>query len=162
MKMRLDGRFQKQAIAAFGRHRFEVGIFDRSRHRNAGSSIKGLAGGPARTVGRGSSGVTISDVSESVRAQTGINYLTKPFQGAGKNRDIVRFANEALKFMLGHTKNDNRVRNLLQAIVRNPITRGDYGSNSAVTAARKGFNRLMIDTGQLFRAIKARIIRRRT
>jgi hypothetical protein len=43
----------------------------------------------------------------------------------------------------------------LQAIVRNPILKGEYGRNSRLTQKIKGFNRYMIDTAQLFKNIKA-------
>jgi hypothetical protein len=50
--------------------------------------------------------------------------------------------------------------NAIQAIVRNPILRGDYGRNNLFTQKVKGFNRLMIDTGQFFNNIKARVFKR--
>jgi hypothetical protein len=52
------------------------------------------------------------------------------------------------------------MENLAQAIIRNPILRGDYGSNSALTRKIKGFDRFMFDTGQLFQSIKAKVLKR--
>lgn len=162
MRMRLDGRFKRQVKAAFGRYHFEVGVLEQRMHKDPRrpSEIRSVAGGPARKASRKSSGLTIAQVSERARKSTGINYLTLPFRGTGKNRDIVRFANAALKLMLGREENTRRVNNLLQAIVRNPITRGDYGGNKPTTRKIKGFSRLFIDTGQLFQNIKARVVRR--
>ena len=51
-----------------------------------------------------------------------------------------------------------RIINAVQAVVRNPILRGAYGKNSAKTAKTKGFNKLLMDTGQLFKNIKARLL----
>ena len=50
-----------------------------------------------------------------------------------------------------------RAENLLQAIVRNPMLRGDYGPNlQRRRRKRRGSDRAMIgDTAQLFKAIKA-------
>jgi hypothetical protein len=48
----------------------------------------------------------------------------------------------------------------LQAIVRNPILRGDYGKNKKETIKRKGFDRYMIDTGQFFNSIIARVTKK--
>jgi hypothetical protein len=66
--------------------------------------------------------------------------------------------NEILKLGFGRSEM-KRVQNLLQAVIRNPILRGDYGRNAMSTARNKGFNRLFIDTGQFFRAIKAKVTR---
>lgn len=49
-----------------------------------------------------------------------------------------------------------RLENLLQAIVRNPILRLEYGKNTATAADNKGFDRHLFDTGQMFKAITAR------
>ena len=49
-----------------------------------------------------------------------------------------------------------RILNGMRAVVRNPILRGEYGKNSAKWAAVKGFNDLLMMTGQFFKAIEAR------
>ncbi len=38
------------------------------------------------------------------------------------------------------------------------MLRGDYGPNSELTRKIKGFDRYMIDTAQLFKAIKAKCV----
>jgi hypothetical protein len=94
-------------------------------------------------------------VSQSNRERLGFNYLTKPFEE--RTSDIIKFSNEFFKLAFGRSQ-EKRVVNLLQAIVRNPILRGEYGGpNSALTKRIKGFNRPMIDTAQLFKALRARI-----
>ncbi len=50
-----------------------------------------------------------------------------------------------------------RCENLLQAIVRNPILRGEYGKQGRSTTRTKGFYSPMIDTAQLFKSIKASV-----
>lgn len=54
------------------------------------------------------------------------------------------------------TQNEiNQLQNLTQALIKNPILRKDYGQNSLTTANEKGFNHVAINTGRLFRSIKA-------
>lgn len=158
MDIRLDGRFRKQAKGTFEKYEFYVGVLEDRPHKQAypqSSGIKSYAGGPARKVSNQPSGKTISDVSEDLRKKTGINIYTRPFTSK-KNSDILAFTKGFFEFCAGRTQ-ATRLENLLQAIVRNPILRGDYGRNTPVTAKIKGFNRFMIDTAQLFRGIIARV-----
>lgn len=153
---KLDRRFTDRAKGLLEKYHFEVGVLQDGVHK--APEEKGLgsyAGGPVRKTSHTSSGKTISQVSAEVRARTGINIFTSPFQ-AKKNKDIVNFVHDYFELCMGRTQK-KRVENLLQAVVRNPILRGDYGRNSAPTAKIKGFNRLLIDTGQLFRAITAKV-----
>lgn len=120
-------------------------------------NLKTYAGGPARKQSRTPSGMTIADISEANRDRLGFNYIRAPFRK--RSSDIIKFSNTFFQLAFGRGK-IKRAENLLQAIVRNPILRGDYGSNTGATQDIKGFNRLMIDTSQLFKAIKARIVRR--
>ncbi len=112
--------------------------------------ISNYAGGPIRQKSSQDSGQMISDVSKANRDRLGINYLLEPFKK--KSSDIIKFTNEFFKLAFGRSQK-RRCENLLQAIVRNPILRGDYGPNSALTKKIKGFDRSMIDTAQLFKAL---------
>jgi len=159
---KLDGRFVKQLKKQIKKHSVEVGILENKVHKPARpktAGLKSLAGGPARRTGRGKTGLMMRQVSKSLRKRLGINYLRKPFR-MKSNKDIRRFALQFVRSLVSPTgaiREVKRLENLLQAIVRNPITRGDYGGNRPATAKAKGFNRLMIDTGQLFNSIKARV-----
>lgn len=141
----------------------EVGVFSSEPHRAAvPKSKKSFFGGPARRTGRQVDG-TMAAVSRSARRALGHNYLTKPFR--------ARRSSEALKLLQGFFKmcfakesrgaHKKRVENLLQAVVRNPILQGKYGKNRSLTKKIKGFSRPFIDTGQLFRNIKGRVIIKR-
>ncbi len=177
--LKLKRNFVKQLKGRVERFHFEVGVLDDAPHKlpltkakavgrlkkkGAGASeiasflFSNLAGGPARRVGSKKSGKMISEVSESARKQTGVNFYTQPWKSR-KNADLLRFLKSFFKLVTesGKLQEKKRVENALQAVVRNPIVRGDYGFNSSVTAHAKGFSRLLIDTGQLFRAIKARV-----
>ena len=162
MLIKLDGRFRKQAKGQFEKYEFQVGILQDGIHKQALPPTKGLksyAGGPARKVSGKSSGMTISEVSESLRKNTGINFYTKPFSSK-RNKDILNFVKAFFDLCAGRSQR-KRAENLAQAIVRNPILRGDYGRNSKATAKAKGFNRFMIDTAQLFRGITAKVVVKR-
>lgn len=169
--VKLDGRFVKEARGQVQRYEFQVGVLDSGKaHKYPAKknsrkvfgpgygNLKTLAGGPARKVGRHESGKTIAEVSADLRKKTGVNFYTAPFKSK-QNAEILRFLRAFFDLIKGKSQK-KRLENTLQAIVRNPIVRGDYGSNSPAVAKAKGFNRLMIDTGQLFQAIKAKVIYR--
>lgn len=164
MEIKLDKRFAKNVKGLFGKYQFEVGVLEDSPHRDALKGKPGLkgadvittyAGGPVRKASRKSSGKSVAEVSASLRKHLGYNYLTKPFED--KSSDIVKFSQEFFKLVFGKSQK-KRCENLLQAIVRNPILRGEVGKQSPVTTIIKGFDRPSIDTAQLFKSITARVI----
>lgn len=162
LELKLDNRFLKKIKGTVEGYEFQVGVLQDKPHQVAEDKKKGLtsyAGGPTRKKSRSRSGLTISQVSEKLRKHTGINLYTRPFKST-KNKDIVKFIAEFFNVVSGRSQ-PRRLENLLQAVVRNPILRGDYGRNSSVTRGIKGFDRLMIDTGQLFKSIIARAVKRR-
>lgn len=161
MRLILDRRFKKKLEGMFGKYEFQVGVLQDKPHRLAKRGVPGLkgqeiinsyAGGPVRQASRTPSGKSIAEVSEANRLRLGFNYLKEPFKE--KSSDIIKFTNEFFKVVFGRSQK-RRAENLLQAVVRNPILRGDYGSNSPLTRRIKGFDRKMIDTAQLFKNIKA-------
>lgn len=161
MKIELDKRFKDKLKGRFGKYDLRVGILADKPHKLAKRGVPGLkgqeiinkfAGGPVRQVSFKNSGMTISQVSRENRKNLGFNYLLKPF--SKKSSDIIKFTNEFFRLAFGKSEK-KRAENLLQAIVRNPILRKEYGSNSKLTKKIKGFDRYMIDTGQLFKNIKA-------
>lgn len=120
--------------------------------------FKHYAGGPVRPTAKYADEPTMQKVFEAnfkrKKAQ-GINILLDPFKK--RSEDIIKFSRDFLKSAFTNGKEMNRVVNLIQAIVRNPILRGDYGHNGKKTIDAKGFDRDMIDTGQMFRAIRAEV-----
>lgn len=84
-------------------------------------------------------------------------WLRKPFTLA-KNADLLAVINFIVDNLNGKG-NQQRILNAIQAVIRNPILRGDYGRNSQKTAKEKGFNQLLMATGQLFKNIKVRFLR---
>lgn len=162
MIIQLDKRFRKNIEGKFGKYIFEVGVLDDAAYKKPKIGKRGLhgedvistyAGGPVRKKSNTDSGLAISDISKANRDRLGFNYLTKPFEK--RSSDIIKFSNEFFKLVFGRSEK-RRAENLLQAIVRNPILRGDYGKNSEITKKIKGFDRYMVDTAQLFKAITAK------
>lgn len=161
MKIVLDKRFKKNLKGRFGKYDFQVGVLEDAPYKTAQRGERGkkgqdvltqYAGGPVRKKTRKESGMMISDVSKENRERLGFNYLSEPFKK--KNADVIKFTREFFKLAFGRSQK-RRAENLLQAVVRNPILRGDYGPNSALTKKIKGFDRAMIDTAQLFKSLKA-------
>ena len=161
---KLEKKHSKNLKGRIEGYEFEVGILKDGQHKNALDKSEGfssLAGGRVRRKSRMKSSRTISEVSVSIRDNTRINIYTAPF-ASKTNNEILKFSKQYINALVsnGIMKQKKRIENLIQAIVRNPITRGDYGRNAKSTAKEKGFNRFLIDTGQLFKAITARIIRK--
>lgn len=151
----------KKLQGRFGKYDLEVGILTDGPHRepmelgfgpSEGKALTTYAGGPVRKATRTPSGKTIAEVSIANRERLGFNYLSKPFED--QTSDVVKFSNEFFKLAFGRSQK-KRAENLLQACVRNPILSGEYGPNSPLTILIKGFDRAMIDTAQLFKAIRA-------
>ncbi len=162
MQLKLDNRFKKNVAGLFGKYTFEVGVLQDKQYFKPKRGVTGLqgqeiinqyAGGPVRQATRRPSGKTVAEVSSRLRTNLGFNYLTEPFKK--RSSDIVKFTDEFFNLAFGRSQK-KRAENLLQAVVRNPILRGDYGNNSPLRVKIKGFNRFMIDTGQLFKNLKAR------
>ena len=160
MQLKLAPGFKNRVRGKFGKYSFEVGILKDGPHYQAKRGARGqggkdvlktYAGGDARQQTKIPNG-TLSQVSKEFREHLGVNYLTAPFKK--RSSDIIKFSNEFFKLVFGRSQK-KRAENLLQAVVRNPILRGDYGHNSELTKKIKGFNRLGIDTAQLFKNIKA-------
>lgn len=170
-QVKLDPKFASKLKKRVEGYQFEVGILDKNQvHRDPKRGVRGLrgqdvlstyAGGPVRRAERSSkTGITTAQVAKNVMQTTGINWLRAPFKDRS-NRDIREFAKFYLKSIFRKPEsNRNRLQNLMQAIVRNPILRGDYGHNKELTRKIKTFDRLLIDTGQMFKAIRARVVKR--
>lgn len=157
--IKLDRPIDQVLKARIEPYAIEVGILQDAPHKKAarGKPLSNYAGGSVRKVQRGKTDGTMTSVSRDVRFTTGINYLVEPWKK--KNSDAMKLLRGFFNLAFGESKlrHKKRVENLAQAIVRNPILQRKYGSNSRLTRKIKGFNRKFIDTGQLFKAIKARV-----
>ena len=161
MKMELSKSFVKKLENRIGRYEFEVGVLEDKSHYMAqeaalfgDSPTRDYAGGPVRKATRQESGKTVGEVLVDNMERLNINLLSRPFQD--QSSEIMKFTRAFLQMATGGKISLKRVENLLQAVVRNPILKQEYGSNSSFTADNKGFDRHLFDTGQMFKAIKAR------
>lgn len=166
MQLKLGKNFAERVQARYDRFQMEVGILEDGPHKepaerpagaeNFQDNIGRYAGGPVRKKSRIDGPLTIAQVSAENRARLDLNYLTEPFKK--RDSDIIKFSEAFFKMASGRAGSmKKRVENLLQAIVRNPILRGEYGKQARSTTKEKGFYRPMIDTAQLFKAIKAKV-----
>lgn len=153
----MGNKWEKRIKKSIEGYSFDVGVLKDTQHKAAiRGELKAFAGGPARKVSRDEQKATIGEILIFNQARANKDFLRLPFKE--KTSEIVKFSREFLKLALKHPgANVRRVENLLQAIVRNPILRGDYGVNTSKAAKAKGFNRYLMDTAQMFRAIRARM-----
>lgn len=162
MKLELGKSWMRKLEGRIERYEFEVGVLEDKPHklpvetpRFSDPILGSYNRGPVRKTTRENSGLSIGQVLVENMKRMNINVLQRPFQE--KSSEIMKFTEGFLKLALNRPgMNIRRVENLLQAIVRNPIFRQEYGGNSSATADAKGFDRLLIDTGQTVKAIRAR------
>ena len=136
-------------------YEFEIGILANAPHYKAIADKSSYAGSDRRLVSR-QSDKDMQTLGGELEGR--YNWLSRPF--TEWTRDMYVFAEEYLRNLSAATFNVRRVENYAQAIVRNPILRGDYGTNTEFTARIKGFNHLLFDTAQFFKAIRARLIKK--
>ena len=140
-----------------GLYKFEVGILQNApkKLRKKGAT-KSFAGLTVSASGKTSASVSLSEVARY--NDNRFKWLKKPFSLA-KNKDVIEVVKELSAQVFGKKAKDNkRLENAVQAVIRNPILRGDYGNNAISTIRQKGFNKLGVDTAQMFKAIKAKRI----
>lgn len=161
LKVELSKGLQKRIRGVFEKYEFEVGVLDDRPHYQAESAglfeeqdLKTFAGGPARKISKVKSDLTIGEIFVENMKRLNIDLLREPFKR--KDAEINKLIRDFFRFAFGKTE-AKRLENTLQAVVRNPILRQEYGPNKGTTADGKGFDRHLIDTAQMFRAIKARV-----
>lgn len=138
--------------------RFDVNVGVRtdgpSAYAKNGVRAGQLAGGPRNRQRGPNKAVTVRAIMEMFNER--YNLLLAPWRAAA-NKDVTRVVEEIARSL--RTPGDmRRFLNAAQAVVRNPIARGDYGENSERWAKIKGFNRLLINTGKFFTSIKAWLV----
>lgn len=167
MKINLGSSWGKKLQRRIDGVEFQVGVLDDKPHMQPidqslfeTPQLKTYAGGPVRRTSRKPSGVSTGQVLIDNMERTNHNFLLEPFQK--KDSEIIKFTNYFLRYVVGRPgASIKRIENLLQAIVRNPILNQEYGPNNSTTADNKGFDRHLFDTGQMFKSIRARMLRRK-
>lgn len=159
-------KWVKQMKKQIEGYTFDVGVLADRPHfqgvepkRGQPPDLKSYAGGPARKVSRVLSDKSTGEVLIANMQRLNINILLRPFQET--NATIIKFTSSYLRFACkAPGASIKRCENLIQAIVRNPILKQEYGHNSGLTADSKGFSRALIDTAQMFKSIIAKAIKR--
>lgn len=145
----------KKMTKKIGLYKFEVGILSNApkKMRKKGTT-KNFAGLKVSGSGKASQKVSLAQVAKFTDNR--FKWLKKPFT-LKENKDVLNVVKEIAAQVFGKKSVDNkRLENAVQAVIRNPILRGDYGNNAISTIKQKGFNKLGIDTAQMFKAIKAK------
>jgi hypothetical protein len=135
----------------------EVGIIDDYQERGATTKTGRTVAGE-RVLGlKGFSGATGKQRAQELDANYGI--ISTAFNRMS-NEDVIDITEQIGKAISEDSDDADRRRYLngLQAIVRNPIMRKEYGSNSPVTVKIKGFDWVGVMTGQFFDNIRARFV----
>lgn len=155
-QLTLDKRFKNRVSARYEKYQFEGGVLDDVPYRTPKSKRKGLGtlrGGPVRKQSQNTKG-KVSDVAKVMRKKT--NFLQAPF-AKPRSKDHRLFRNELFNLITKKGGRKSKAESLFRAIIRNPMLKKAYGRNADSTIKTKGFNRLLFDTGQLFRNIKAKM-----
>lgn len=134
----------------------EVGIFEANPRKKPQRGKKKFAKGVARNSDLTKiTKLTTADLLEDLEYRYQIlsraleNQTTKEygvFVGA-----LIEYAND------GTSLNHRKIKNSLKAVIVKPILTSMYGYNTQETADKKGFNKLLVDTGQTVKAIEVRI-----
>lgn len=156
MKITSKG-ISKKMSKKIGIYKFEVGILnDEPKKMRKKGATKSFAGLTVSASGKTSQKVSLAEVARY--NDNRFKWLKKPFKIA-QNKDVLEVVKELSGQVFGKLANNNkRLENAVQAVIRNPILRGDYGGNKASTIKAKGFDKLGIDTAQFFKKIKAKRI----
>lgn len=146
---------KREITRRLGSYQIEVGALTDKPERIAKKERKRFFGGPANKAGK-NSGTTVRAVLK--RMDAAFNLLLAPWSNPS-NKNVALVLKEVISDMNKSHGDNKRIENAALATVRGPILRGEYGSNSPETIKQKGFDRLLINTGTMFSAIKARLKR---
>jgi len=153
LKITFENKFMKDLQKRMQKVSIEVGILsDRPRKLPDHKNFKSFNGAVANRLKSKIDTEWMRAVSKDLQAA--YDYLKKPFK-LRSNKDVLRLSNDFCKYFFGKST-ERRLINLSQAIIRNPILGKKYGHNSGSWQMIKGFDHVMIDSGQFFNAITAR------
>lgn len=154
--MKIEGNnFASVIQVELDKYRMEVGILeDVPKRRAIPGKFKNYAGQSLAAMG-GPTSESLTDVAESLDKR--FHWLERPFR-LPQNQDVQQVVSDIAKSVNMNHTGKNRVLNGTQAVIRNPILGNYYGGNSARTVKIKGFDKLLMWTGQFFQNIKARYV----
>lgn len=144
------GRFIQKDL---DKYESEIGILEDKPAAKWKGPQRNWHGGPANRQAGQNKETTLRALMSKFNAT--YNILLAPWR-LPENRDVLNAINKMTADINKGGKMKQSFLNAMQAVVRNPILRGDYGDNTKATQSTKGFNRLMINTGKFFSNIKVR------
>lgn len=162
MKFRLGTDALERDLMEIGSQKVRVGVLDKNmkaarpeRPLRQLQLMPGVKRNAVQTKGR-SKNERLAAVAEYLNEKVGL--FDKALGRAG-NADINEIAQYFADLVLDPSSSDStkkRLENLCLSIVRNPIARRELGANADSTEEDKGFNHYGINTGTLFKNIKAK------
>lgn len=160
-EFKLDKRFLQKAKARFERFEAEAGVLEDGPHYSPRVRARkgSMEGGPVRKKSGRVNG-SLAGVGEQLRTVHRVPYLTAPFK-QNRSKEMKELRLRLVELITGKAKSYSKFQTALRSLIRTPILKQKYGHNSLATARAKGFNRFLIDTGQFFRAITAKVRVRR-
>lgn len=137
-----------------------VGVLDKSlAHYEAEPKVKGYRDIGGEKVRKKSSKKS-PDTTAQILAELESFGLFSGVLSDPENKDLLDMV-EILQSIYAKgeigSKEERRLINACQAMIRNRIIDKRLGDNADTTVKEKGFDRPLMDTGQLFEAIKARL-----
>ncbi|MBD0785780.1 hypothetical protein HUO09_05465 [Vibrio sp. Y2-5] len=171
----LDFTDLEKEVQAFNSHHIRIGILDKNitaRKADREKPLKSFRKKQASSVktdNKGKTTLKLSKLAEFMDARYGV--FSKA-ESHFMNQDVIRVTNALIKtFGVSSPTLQmiNRIESGARALIRNPIMRKDFGSNSVATIdgwttpsghhfRGKGFDWPMIDTGTFFNSIKAKYV----
>ncbi|MFV0448070.1 MAG: hypothetical protein ACK5MF_06365 [Vibrio sp.] len=175
LDIELDFTDLEEEVKKFNSHHIRIGVLDKNKtakKTDRTEPLKSFQGKEASRVKKGNAGkstLKLTKLAEYMDTRYGV--FTKA-ESHFLNQDVVRVTNELIKvFGVDHPSPQmiRRIESGARALIRNPIMRKDYGSNSTATikggigynghqVQGKGFDWPMVDTGTFFNSIKAQYV----
>lgn len=125
------------------------------RKSHARRGLGTLEGGPVR-LQKPTTRSTTAAIAERIRTELGVDWLRAPVRH--ENSPEMKALRVAFfRLLTGKNKNYSAVEAKFRAVLRIPILKQRYGRNTPAAARAKTFNRFLIDTGQFFKAIVAKV-----
>ncbi|MGD1335042.1 hypothetical protein ACP6H1_21745 [Vibrio harveyi] len=165
----------EEKVKEFNSHHIRVGVLDSSktaRKPDRNKPLKSFQGKSASRVMVGSKGRSNLKMTKLAEFLDARYRVFSDAETNFKNQDVVRVTNELVKMLNSEQATPEMIRRIesaARALVRNPIMRKDFGSNSRSTVKGgvgynghkvegKGFDWAMVDTGSFFNSIRAQYV----
>ncbi|MGD1455301.1 hypothetical protein [Vibrio harveyi] len=162
----------EEKVKDFNSHHIRIGVLDdnkTTRRPDRNKPLKSFQGKSASRVMVGAKGRTNLKMTKLAEYLDERYRVFSDAEKNFKNQDVVRVTNELVKMLNSDQVSPELIRRIesaARALIRNPIMRKDFGSNSQKTVKGgvgynghkvegKGFDWPMVDTGSFFNSIKA-------